>query len=203
MAIIYPHFLKTILKVHEDINNQMPYPFFDTACVRYEALRFVMVDGGDIQSAFEKYGLTEYAYRRSLSIFHKCGTAGLIGLDSNQLTETIPNEVERMVYVLKKARAWIPATKMVIILKGFNHDISIPLMRHLYASYGWALGTRQYKSIDFWSLNLKVMQLSKLQASFVDRRSFFYDGDQLQTHLEVFRTLGIRGITKRYPGSRV
>ena len=153
MAIIYPYFLQTILKVHENLQNKIPYPFFDSACVRYEALRTVLVEGGNIQTVLEKLGLTEYGYRKCISAFQKYGTAGLIGLDSYQLTETIPVEVERMVFVLKKARLWIPATKMVIILKGFNHDIPLPLMRHLYASYGWALDVRHYNHVDFWSLD--------------------------------------------------
>ena len=41
MAVIYPRFLQTILNVHENIHNQIPYPFFDNACIRYEALRSV------------------------------------------------------------------------------------------------------------------------------------------------------------------
>jgi len=31
----------------------------------------------------------------------------LIGIESQQLTEDLPLEVERMVFVLKKARPWI------------------------------------------------------------------------------------------------
>ena len=34
MAVIYPHFLQTILGVHENLLNQIPYPFFDSACIR-------------------------------------------------------------------------------------------------------------------------------------------------------------------------
>ena len=159
MAVIYPHFLQSILNVHENLGNQIPYPFFDNACIRYEALRSVLLDGSTIQTVIEKYGLTEYVYRKSLSAFQQYGTAGLIGIDSQQLTEDLPLVVERMIFVLKKARPWIPATKMVLIIKGFNHDVSLSLMRHLYASYGWALGTKPYKHVDFWSLNLKVIRL--------------------------------------------
>jgi hypothetical protein len=203
MAIIYPHFLQTILRVHENILDKIPYPFFDPACVRYEALRSVLVEGDSIQTVVAKWGLTDYEYRKSLSAFQKYGSVGLVGLDSRQLIEAIPIEAERMVFVLKTARSWIPATKMVTLLKGFKYEISLTLMRHLYASYGWALGTSHYKDVDFWSLNLKVMQLSKLQAKPIDRKASFLDSAQLQTRLEVFRTLGERGITKRYPGSRV
>jgi hypothetical protein len=76
-------------------------------------------------------------------------------------------------------------------------------MRHLYASYGWALGTKSYKDLDFYSLNLKVMKLSQLQSQPGTRESFFDPHDPLQTLLEIFRTMQIRGITSRYPGSRV
>ena len=110
--------------------------FFDNACIRYEALRSVLVEGTSIQTVIEKYNLTEYAYGKSFSAFHQYGTPGLIGLDSKQLTEVLPIEVERMVFVLKEARPWIPATKMILIIKGFNYDVSLLLMRHLYASYG-------------------------------------------------------------------
>ena len=65
MAVIYPRFLQTILNVHENIHNQISYPFFDNACIRYEALRSVLVDGTDIQTIIDKYGLNEYAYRNS------------------------------------------------------------------------------------------------------------------------------------------
>jgi len=203
MAVIYPHFLRATLEVHENLQGQIPYPFFDPACIRYEALRSVWVDETDLSSVTHKYGLTEYSYRKSLSAFKQYGTVGLIGLDSQQLTEELPLEVERMVFVLKKARSWIPATKMVLILKGFNHDVSLSLMRHLYASYGWALGTKPYKIVDFWSLNLKVIRLCQCQGQPLVRESFFDKNDRLQILLEVFRTIGTRGITKRYPGSRV
>ncbi|MCW3987198.1 MAG: transposase, partial [Candidatus Bathyarchaeota archaeon] len=203
MAVIYPLFLHNILDVHGNIQSQIPYPFFDPACIRYEALRAVLLEGMEIQSVIEKYGLTEYAYRKSLAAFRRCGIAGLIGLDSAQLTEDMPLEVERMVFVLKKARSWIPATKMCLILKGFNYDIPVSLMRHLYASHGWAVGTKPYELVDFWSLNLKVIQLCRLQTQSIVRESFFHTEDHVQTLLEVFRTFKIRGITKRYPGSRV
>ena len=90
MAVIYPRFLQAILNVHENIHNQIPYPFFDNACIRYEALRSVLVDGTNIQTIIDKYALTEYAYRKSYSAFHQYGTAGLIGIDSKQLTEDLP-----------------------------------------------------------------------------------------------------------------
>jgi len=203
MAVIYPHFLRATLEVHENLQSQIPYPFFDPACIRYEALRSVWVDETDLSSVTHKYGLTEYSYRKSLSAFKQYGTVGLIGPDCQQLTEELPLEVERMVFVLKKARSWIPATKMVLILKGFNHDVSLSLMRHLYASYGWALGTKPYKMVDFWSLNLKVIRLCQCLGRPLVRESFFGKNDRLQILLEVFRTIGTRGITNRYPGSRV
>src|SRR5210317_1794061 len=171
MAVIYPRFLQVILNVHENIQNQIPYPFFDNACIRYEALRSVLVDGTNIQTIIDKSGLTEYAYRKSYSAFHQYGIPGLIGIDSKQLTEDLPIEVERMVFVLKKARPWIPATKMVLIIKGFNYDVSLSLIRHLYASYGWATGTKPYTQVDFYSLNLKVIRLFKLQSQSIERHS--------------------------------
>ncbi|KKK78598.1 hypothetical protein LCGC14_2841970, partial [marine sediment metagenome] len=124
-------------------------------------------------------------------------------LESGQLTEKLSVEAERMVFVLKAARPWIPATKMRIILQGFDYDIPLPLIRHLYASYGWARGTKPYQEVNFRSLNLKVMQLCVLQIRSIARKSFLYAEDHLQGLLEVFRTLHARGVTKRYPGSRV
>ncbi|MGA1825086.1 MAG: hypothetical protein ACMUIP_10540 [bacterium] len=109
MAVIYPHFLQSILKVHENLHNNIAYPFFDPACVYYEALRSVTVDGARLQSVIEKYGLTDYTYRKSLLAFQRYGSVGLIGLDSHQVTEDLPIEVERKIFVLKKARPWIPA----------------------------------------------------------------------------------------------
>jgi hypothetical protein len=203
MAVIYPHFLRTILEVHDNIQNQMPYPFFDLACIRYEALRSVMLDGTNVQKTIDQYGLTEYAYRKCFSAFQEYGTAGLIGLDSYQLTEDLSLDVERMIFVLKKCRPWIPATKMVLIVRGFNHDVSLSLMRHLYASYGWAFGTKAYQDLDFHSLNQKVLNLCSLRTQSLPRESFFHKDDRLQILLEIFRTLGTRGITRRYPGSRV
>ncbi len=151
----------------------------------------------------EKFGLTDYAYNKAYQAFFKSGTIGLIGLDSLQLIEELPVEIERRVFVLKATRAWIPATKMVLILKGFNNDVSLELMRHLYASYGWAQGTKPYKDIDFQALNLKITHLNELQSSKHPRKKFIDGADRLQQLLEVFRTLGTRGITKRYPGSRM
>lgn len=203
MAIIYPQFLAHILKVHENIHNNISYPFFDPACIRYEALRTVMVDGESIRTVINKFGLTDYEYRKTSTEFKNYGTAGLIGSTVKKLTGDFAVENERMVIVLKKARPRWPATKMVTILKGFNKDISLSLMRQLYASYGWAHGTKPYKRVDFWSLSLKVTRLSKLQCQSLRRDSFFCEDDHLQHLIEVFRTMDIRGITKRYPGSRV
>ncbi|MBW2615651.1 MAG: transposase [Deltaproteobacteria bacterium] len=203
MAVIYPHFLQAILAVHDRMESGIAYPFFDSACACYEALRAVRLDGLETVRAIEKYGLTEYWYRKCLAAFNRSGVAGLIGLESGQLTEELSVEAERMVFVLKAARPWIPATKMRIILQGFDYDISLPLMRHLYASYGWAQGTKPYQKVDFRSLNLKVMQLCVLQNRSIARKSFLHAEDHMQGLLEVFRTLHARGVTKRYPGSRV
>ena len=149
MAVIYPHFLRTILAVHDRIRSGVAYPFFDCACAHYEALRAVQLEGWEAPRAIEKYGLTEYGYRKALSAFTSGGVAGLIGLDSQRLIEELSVESERMVFVLKEARPWIPATKMRLILQGFGHDIPTDRMRHLYASYGWARGTKPYQGVDF------------------------------------------------------
>jgi len=55
---------------------------------------------------------------------------------------TIWKAAERMIFVLTEARPCIPATKMRLVLQGFNYDIPVGLMRHLYASYRWARGTK-------------------------------------------------------------
>jgi len=204
MAVIYPYFLRSILDVYDYIQNQMTYPFFDPACERYEALRSVFVEGLSCQLAMDKFGLTEYGYTQSLEAFQMYGVVGLIGLDSKRFTEDFSNDVERMVFVLKQARSWIPATKMCLILKGFNHHIELQLMRHLYASYGWAAGTRKYTNVNFLTLNLRIQNLIKIHSQNFQRGDdFFHKNDLLQDRLEVFRTIGIRGITKRYSGSRV
>ena len=201
MAIIYPHFLRTILAVHDRSRTGVAYPFFDPACTHYEALRAVQLDGWEVSHAIEEYGLTEYGYRKALAAFTTAGVAGLIGLDSQRLTEELSVEAERMVFVLKEARPWIPATKMRLILQGFDYDIPIDRMRHLYASYGWAHGTKPYQGVDFRSLNLKVMQLSVLLSRAIAHESFLHEKDRLQGLLEVFRTLHIRGVqTSVNPG---
>ena len=200
MAVIYPFFLQSILRVHTNIQLQLqvPYPFFDPACTCYEALRSIAVDGLSVQSVLKRFGLTEYGLSKSQSSFRKHGMAGLIGLNARQFVEDLPLEVERMVFVLKRARAWILATKTVILLKGFNHDVNLALMRHLYASYGWALGTREYKEVDFYSLNLKVQKLCQIRAQHNEEAAnFFRSDDILQKRLEIFRSLGERGITSR------
>ena len=203
MAVIYSHFLRTILAVHERIHSGIAYPYFDSACARYEALRAVRLEGMAPAGVIDTYGLTEYGYRKALAAFNTSGVAGLIGLDSERLTEELSVELERMVFVLKHARPWIPATKMSLILQGFNCDIPVSQMRRLYASYGWAQGTKPYQGVDFRSLNLKVTQLCALQSQCIARESFLHDGDRLQGLLEVFRTLEVKGVTLRYPGSRV
>ncbi len=205
MAVIYPTFLRSLLHVHDQRQAQVPYPFFDPACIYYEALRACLHDQRRLSDSLEQYGLTEYGYRNAQAAFHQWGTVGLIGMGVKQFTEPLPVEVERQVFVLKAARPWIPATKMVLILKGFGHVVSLALMRHLYASYGWALGTKRYTAVDFLALNQKVAQLDRLIATTTPgaRPDFFDEQDRLQRLLEVFRTLGTRGITQRYPGSRV
>jgi len=203
MSVISSHFLQNILKVHSNLQNKVVYPFFDPACVRYEAIRNVNVDGASVKSAKQKYGLTEHEYRKALSEFGKYGVAGLIGIDSKQITEECSLEIERKIYVLKKARPQIPASKMVTIIEGFNHIVPVPLMRRIYASYGWSSLAKTYKKVNFETLNLKASMLRQIKESEVLRSSFFSEEDRLQSLLEVFRTLDKRGITKRYPGSRV
>ncbi len=204
MAIIYPHFLRTIISVHDRLSQNIPYPFFDQACIRYEVLRAVLYGKKDPETVIQKFGITEYEFRKSRLAFLKHGTAGLIGTDSKQLVEPFPTEAERMVFVLKNARPWIPATKMTTLLKGFNHNFPVRIIRHLYASYGWALGTKSCANIDFGSLNLKTATLAQLwMTSSTGRKEFFGKNDKLQKLLEVFRTPDERGIAKRYPGSRV
>ena len=92
---------------------------------------------------------------------------------------------------------------MVLILKGFDKNVSLGKMRHLYASYGWALGTKPYKAVDFNALNLRVIRLSQLKNNRLERKTFFNDRDRTQNLIEVFRTLEVRGVTRRYNGSRV
>ena len=90
MTVIYPYFLRSILTVHENIRNQMPYPFFDPACTFYEALRSVAVDGKSTQEAMDKFGLSEYGYNKAQEAFNGLGTIGLIGLDARQFVEDLP-----------------------------------------------------------------------------------------------------------------
>ncbi|MFZ7111911.1 MAG: hypothetical protein ACOWYE_09535, partial [Desulfatiglandales bacterium] len=200
MAIIYGSFLREIIDTYNLLSQNTPYPFFDPACRRYEAIRAAWVDRKTLSSVFEIFGITEYQYRQALSAFRNGGPANLIGLSFPNLTEPLDLEAERMIYVLKKARPWIPATKMVLILQGFGFDIPLSLMRHLYASYGWAQWTKDY-GIDFLSLNLKVTRLTQLQPLL--HEDFFHEEDHLQSLIEVFRSLDAPGITHRYPGSRV
>ncbi len=203
MPIISSRLLSDILNVHENLQNKLEYPYFDPACVRYEALRSVAIDRKMIDRTLDKFGLTNYEYRKSLSAFKIYGVAGLIGINAQQLLEPFSLKSERMVFVLKKARPNLPATKMVTILNGFNLHPSLDVIRRLYASYGWAQGTKAYEKVDFMSLNLKVSQLSKLRKQLLMRKFFIDTNDRLQELLEVFRTLGERGITQRYSGSRV
>ena len=184
------------------VSQGMQYPFFDPACRKYEAIRAVEVDGLSVEEAFGRFGLTLYEWRRSRVRFAVHGLSGLIGLKFDALVEPLALEIERMVFVIRQARPTFPATKMVTLLKGFGKTIPLDLMRRLYASYGWALGTQPYSAVDFQTLNLKVSRLVQLRAKPGAHSTFFSANDQLQHRLEVFRRLDERGITRRYPGSR-
>ena len=61
MAVLSPHFLRSILTCHENLQQQIPYPFFDPACVRYEALRLRAVEGASPEEITERFGLSAYA----------------------------------------------------------------------------------------------------------------------------------------------
>jgi len=107
-----------------------------------------------------------------------------------------------MIVVLKKARPWIPATKMVTLLKGFDHDIDLLTMRHLYASYGWAQGAKPYQQVDFELMNRRVIQLDSLRGKNLTASDHFLNpNDKLQRLLELFRDIDKPGILQRYPGS--
>lgn len=203
MAVIYNPFLREILNTHDAINLNMGYPFFDPACRYYEIIRAVLVDKTKLPVVFKKFGITEYQYRKALAVFFNGGVSKLIGIAFPRFTEPLNLEAERMIYVLKKARPSIPATKMVIILQSFGFEIDLSLMRHLYASYGWAQGTRKYEDVDFQALNLKVVKLTKTDNLPHDRDNFFHQQDRLQNLLEVFRRQDNKEISRHYPGSRV
>jgi hypothetical protein len=202
MAVLSPHFLHSVLTCHENLQQQIPYPHFDPACVRYEALRLRAVEGASLEAVIETFGLSAYELHKSAAAFARCGVAGLMGLASRALTEPLDLEVERMAYVLKQARPSLPATQMVLILEGFHHSVALDTMRHLYASYGWAAGTKPYASFDFGSLNLKVQTLCRLRESRRTSPAFVDPNDPVQDRLEVFRTLGERGVTRRYRQSK-
>ena len=163
----------------------------------------MFVDQANLTNVFEKFGITEYQYRKALTAFRDGGTIKLIGIAYPQLTEPLDSVAERMVYVLKKARPSIPATKMVTILHGFGHKIDLSLMRRLYASYGWAQGTKKYEAIDFQSLNLRVVKLTQTDNQPHNQGKFFCQVDRLQNLLEVFRRQDPKEISSHYPGSRV
>ena len=204
MAIICNPFLQKILSIHDNITGNTGYPFFDPACQLYEALRAVMIDQKPLSSVLDKFAISNYQYKQAASVFKKGGVLCLIGLAFDELVRPFPNDAERMIFVLKKARPWIPATKMVTLLKGFDHDIDLITMRHLYASYGWAQGTKPYLLVDFELMNRRVIQLNSLrEQSLTADENFFNPNDKLQTFLEIFRDINKRGVLKRYPGSRV
>ncbi len=204
MAVIYSPLLRQVLQVHDNILAGYSYPFFDPACCYYEALRAAIVEHRALAQVYDTYGISQYQYRRALAAFKAGGTAKLIGLSFPKLIETFDCEVERMVYVLKSARSHIPATKMVTIVQGFGHDIPIALMRKIYASYGWSHALKsQYPHVDFWQLNLKIIQLDQLQRKAVGQDGFFNGDDWLQQLLEVLRNQNQKGAGKKFPGSRV
>ncbi len=203
MTVIYNPFLRKILDTHEAIQQNTLYPFSDQACRYYEAIRAVLVDQTNLSAVFEKFGITEYQYRKALASFLNGGVAKLIGIAYPQLSEPLDLEAERMIYVLKKSRPSIPATKMVTILHGFGFVLDLSLMRHLYASYGWAQGTKKYEDIDFLALNLKVTNLTQMNHLVRDRDRFFLKEDRLQNLLEIFRLQDPKEISNHYAGSRV
>ena len=204
MAIIYNPFLQKILNVHDNINGNTGYPFFDPACRLYEALREVMFDQKPLAIVLVKFALTNYQYKQAVSAFKKNGVISLIGLANDELIKSFPIDAERMIFVLKKARPWIPATKMVTLLKGFDHDIDLLTMRHLYASYGWAQGTKPYEQVDFELMNRRVIQVNSMRGqNLAASHHFLNQHDKLQTFIELFRDIDKPGILKRYPGSRV
>jgi hypothetical protein len=203
MSVIYPFFLSEVLQVNQSLENKVAYPFFDPACQRYEALRSVAIDGSSIQEAIDKFRFTEYEYRKSVEKFEQYGVYGLIGINAKQIIEPLDIGIERMIYVLKKGRPYFPATKMHILLRGFNLDIGVDLIRHHFASYGLAQGTKEYRSVDFEAMNLKTTQLKNSREKTIEREKFLSTKDKLQSQLEVFRTLDKRGVTGRYGGSVV
>jgi len=204
VANIYNPFLQTIFNVHDSISENTSYPFFDPACRLYEALREVMIDQKPLASVLDKFAISNYQYKQATSAFKKGGVVSLIGLAYDQLVNPFPSDAERMIFVLKKARPWIPATKMIIILKGFDHDIDLITMRHLYASYGWAQGTKPYQQVDFELMNRRVIRVNSVrEQNLTESNEFLNPNDKLQMLLEIFRDINKRGVFKRYPGSRV
>ena len=77
MAVIYPQLLNRILTIHENSKQAMAYPYFDPACVYYEALRELFDENKSKSAIVDKFGISEYQLQNCLEAFSSKGIAGL------------------------------------------------------------------------------------------------------------------------------
>lgn len=128
---------------------------------------------------------------------------GILGVIDTYFSGHIVNpfvdkELERKIFVLKKGMKALPATKAVIVFKGFGNDLTEDQMKLVYSSYGlsnWQ--KKKYQHVDFMDINRRVEGLAYL----LDQPISSLTDSQYGNINELY--LGIRAYNLASEGERV
>lgn len=111
------------------------------------------------------YNFGDSLIEQANDLYKQFGFVGIVkAYFEGQIVDNFADkECERKIYTLKKGMKALPATKAVLLLKGFGHDFSTAQIKQVYCSYGMGSGNKRLMDEkDFLELNHRVETLSRL-----------------------------------------
>lgn len=110
----------------------------DSVQVKYELLRDCHVQGCDVVSASQRFGVSRTTYYNVLRAFHQGGIPGLVGHARGRPKPLKLNDYVLGYLISEKARdPNLPASKMVERLQArYDVELSTRMIQHVWQRYG-------------------------------------------------------------------
>jgi hypothetical protein len=108
--------------------------------------------------------ITPMDFEKVHSMFKSKGIVGLIKtcFDNSIIETEINKDIEHQVVIMKKGLNALPASKAVIFFKGFGTELSLSVVKQIYASHGLAAWQKNYTDINFAEINRSAEGLNRI-----------------------------------------